>query len=110
MNIGKCVFAQIVEFLPKSYFERLVINHKDRSAGIAPPYRSHMLVNIFGQLICLVAIIEHDLKLERPVVDVMRILGNSLLVKDLIQELLASMANKADEYDENQMHLDLSFD
>jgi IS4 transposase len=59
---------------------------------------------------CLVAIIEHDLKLERPVVEVMRILGNSLLVKDPIQELLASMANKANEYDENQMHLDLDFD
>lgn len=59
---------------------------------------------------CLVAIIEHDLKLERPVVEVMRILGNSLLVKDPIHELLASLANKADEYDEKQLNLDLDFD
>lgn len=59
---------------------------------------------------CLVAIIEHELKLERPVVEVMRILGNSLLVKDPIHELLASLANKADEYDEKQLNLDLDFD
>jgi len=59
---------------------------------------------------CLVAIIEHDLKLDRPVVEVMRILGNSLLVKDPMLELLASTANK--DYDDNdcQMHLNFKFD
>lgn len=36
---------------------------------------------------CLIAIIEHDLKLGRPVSEVMRILGCSLLVKDSIEEL-----------------------
>ena len=36
---------------------------------------------------CLVAIIEHDLKLDRPVFEVMRILGSSLLVKDDLLEL-----------------------
>ena len=36
---------------------------------------------------CTVAIIEHDLKLDRPVFEVMRILGSSLLVKDSIPEL-----------------------
>lgn len=51
MNIGKYVFAQIVEFLPKRYFERLVIKHKDRTAGMAPSYWSHMLVIMYGQLI-----------------------------------------------------------
>lgn len=59
---------------------------------------------------CLVAIIEHDLKLDRPVVEVMRILGNSLLVKDSIQELLTSVANKADDESDSQMHLDFKFD
>jgi hypothetical protein len=44
MNIGKYVFAQIVEFLPKPYFERLVIKHKDSTARMAPSYWSHMLV------------------------------------------------------------------
>jgi hypothetical protein len=40
----------------------------------------------------------------------MRILGNSLLVKDPIKELFAPLANKA--YDDNncQLHLDLKFD
>jgi hypothetical protein len=36
---------------------------------------------------CLVAIIEHDLQLDRPVFEVMRILGSSLLVYDNLQEL-----------------------
>lgn len=50
MNVGKYVFAQIVQFLPKRYFERLVIKHKDRTAGIAPSYWGHMLVIMYGQL------------------------------------------------------------
>jgi len=40
-----------VELLPESYFELLVIKHKDRTARIAPSYRSHMLVIMCGQLI-----------------------------------------------------------
>jgi transposase len=58
---------------------------------------------------CLVAIIEHDLKLDRPVFEVMRILGNSLLVKDPIQELLVPMANSVDDDDESQLQLDFKF-
>ena len=50
MNVGKYVFAQIVQFLPKRYFERLVIKHQDRTAGMAPSYWSHMLVIMYGQL------------------------------------------------------------
>jgi len=51
MNVGKYVFAQIVEFLPKRYFDRLVVKHKDRTAGMAPSYWSHLLVIMYGQLI-----------------------------------------------------------
>lgn len=36
---------------------------------------------------CVVAIIEHDLKLDRNIYEVMRILGSSLLTKDPIKEL-----------------------
>lgn len=36
---------------------------------------------------CLIGIIEHDLKLNRPIMEVMRILGSSLLTKDRIEEL-----------------------
>src|SRR5690606_26044061 len=59
---------------------------------------------------CLVAIFEHDLKLDRPVVEVMRILGNSLLVKDHIQELLAPMANMANDDNDCQLNLGLKFE
>jgi len=59
---------------------------------------------------CLVAIIEHDLKLDRPVVEVMSILGNSLLVKDPINELLAPMANNASDDNDCQLHLDFKLD
>ena len=38
---------------------------------------------------CLVAIIEHDLKLNRNVGEVMRILGSSMLAKDDIKDLFA---------------------
>ena len=37
---------------------------------------------------CLIAIIEHDLKIGRPVFEVMRILGKSALTTDSIQDLL----------------------
>ncbi len=58
---------------------------------------------------CLVAIIEHDLKLGRPVIEVMRILGNSLLVKDPIKELLAPMV-KAEDVNDCARYLDFKFD
>ena len=38
---------------------------------------------------CLVAIIEHDLKLNRNVGEVMRILGSFMLAKDDIKDLFA---------------------
>ena len=37
---------------------------------------------------CLIGIIEHDLKLGRCIMQVMRILGSSLLTKDDIMDLL----------------------
>lgn len=37
---------------------------------------------------CLIAIIEHEMKLERNIYEVMRVLGSSLLVKEHIRDLL----------------------
>ena len=54
---------------------------------------------------CLIAIIEHDLKLGRPVVEVMRILGCSLLVRDNIEELFKSMPNT----DDGQLKINFGF-
>ena len=39
---------------------------------------------------CLIGIIEHDINLKRPVFQVMRILGSSLLTKDNIIDLFLS--------------------
>lgn len=38
---------------------------------------------------CIIAIIEHKMKLERNIYEVMRVLGSSLLVKEHIRDLLA---------------------
>lgn len=46
---------------------------------------------------CLVAIIEHDLKLDRPVFEVMRILVSSLLVKDDLLELFNGRQDDMDD-------------
>ncbi len=55
---------------------------------------------------CLVAIIGHDLKLDRPVFEVMRILGSSLLVKDDLLELFTE--RQGDMGNRGQLELDFN--
>ena len=50
MHIGQYVFAQIASFLPKRYFERLVVKFDDRTKGQTPSHWSQLLVLMFGQL------------------------------------------------------------
>lgn len=45
---------------------------------------------------CLIAIIEHDLKIGRPVVEVMRILGKSALTTDSIIDLLQPLKQETE--------------
>lgn len=52
---------------------------------------------------CLIAIIEHDIAIGRPVFSVLRILGKSLLVKDSIQELF--LPRPDDVFDDGQLKL-----
>ena len=52
---------------------------------------------------CLIAIIEHDLAIGRPVFSVLRVLGKSLLVKDSIQELFLQRPD--DVFDDGQLKL-----
>lgn len=59
---------------------------------------------------CLIAIVEHDLRLDRPVVEVMRILGSSLLVKDDIKELFTPLDGEQAKCDDRQLFLDFEFD
>ena len=58
---------------------------------------------------CLIAIVEHDLKIGRPVVEVMRILGNSLLVKDSINELFQPFKMEYEDVDDGQLCIDFKF-
>ena len=51
MNSGKYVFSQITDFLPKRYFERLVMKTgNDRTKRWNLTYWNQMLVLMFGQL------------------------------------------------------------
>ena len=52
------------------------------------------------------AIIEHDLKLDRNVYEVMRVLGSSLLTKDSIKDLFAQ---RPVEDDSHNMQLEFEF-
>ena len=58
---------------------------------------------------CLIAIIEHDLKIGRPVFEVMRILGKSVLTTDGIRDLLLPL-KVADNPDDGQLYFDFKPD
>ena len=59
---------------------------------------------------CLIAIIEHDLKIGRPVVEVMRILGKSALTTDSIIDLLQPLKQETENPDDGQLCFDFKFD
>ncbi len=58
---------------------------------------------------CLIGIIEHDLKLGRPIMQVMRILGSSLLTKDDIMELFIPSEEDNETHD-GQLEIKFDFD
>lgn len=59
---------------------------------------------------CLIAIIEHDLKIGRPIVEVMRILGKSALTTDSICDLLQPLKQETENPDDGQLCLDFKSD
>jgi transposase len=59
---------------------------------------------------CLIAIIEHDLKIGRPVVEVMRILGKSALTTDSIQDLFQPLEQKLDDKPNGQLSFEFIYD
>ena len=59
---------------------------------------------------CLIAIIEHDLKIGRPVVEVMRILGKSARTTDSIRDLLQFLKQETENSDDGQLSIDFKFD
>jgi len=58
---------------------------------------------------CLTAIIEHDLKIGRPVFEVMRILGKSVLTTDSIRDLLLPLREN-EKQDDKQLNINFKFD
>lgn len=50
MNQGHYVFSQVVKFLPRRYFERLVSNSPDRTQKWSFTHWNQLLVLMFGQL------------------------------------------------------------
>ena len=59
---------------------------------------------------CLIAIIEHDLKVGRPVLEVMRILGKSALTTDNIRDLLLPSKQDNGQKDVGQLCFDFASD
>ena len=59
---------------------------------------------------CLIAIIEHDLKVGRPVLEVMRILGKSALTTDNIRDLLQPCKRDDGQKDDGQLYFDFASD
>lgn len=57
---------------------------------------------------CLVAIIESELKLNRDICEVMRILGSSMLVKDSIKELFSHAEYNILYKNDGQLELDFT--
>jgi len=58
---------------------------------------------------CLIAIIEHDLRIGRPVFEVMRILGKSVLTTDSIRDLILPL-KEDDNPDDGQLYFDFKPD
>lgn len=65
-------------------------------------------INVAIVTYCLVAIIENDLKIDRPVIEVMRILGSSLLVKDFIRDLFEPINREQIQNEDGQLFLDFN--
>ena len=59
---------------------------------------------------CLIAIVEHEMKIERNIYEVMRIIGSSLLVKGDIKDLFFSVEDKPDPIANCQLTFDFGSD
>ena len=59
---------------------------------------------------CLIGIIEHDMQIGRPIVEVMRILGSSLLTMDDVRDLLEPFKRTEEKQDDRQLCFDFQFD
>lgn len=63
-------------------------------------------INVAIITYCLIGIIEQELKLNRPIIEVMRILASSLLTKDKIEELFFHNVNEILDDDNGQLKIE----
>lgn len=59
---------------------------------------------------CLIGIIEHNMQIGRPIVEVMRILGSSLLTMDDVRDLLEPFKRTEEKQDDRQLCFDFQSD
>ncbi|MGN1259713.1 MAG: transposase, partial [Alloprevotella sp.] len=59
---------------------------------------------------CLIGIIEHDMLIGRPIVEVTLILGSSLLTMHDVRDLLEPFKRTEEKQDDRQLCFDFQFD
>lgn len=94
-----------VELFFKWIKQHLQIKRFWGESGNAVRVQIHVAIIVY----CLIAIIEHELKIGRPVFEVMRILGKSALTTDNIRNLLLPLKLE-EKPDDGQLYLDFEFD
>jgi|GEM_PF-3024303 len=59
---------------------------------------------------CLIGIIEKKLQLNRPIIQVMRILGSGLLLKENMLDLFSHPALEKEKKADQQLNIDFDYD
>ena len=111
MNKDKYVFAQLVEFMDRNRFNYLVKKYGgDKYVKSYTCWNQNAVrIQIYCAIItyCLVAIVQHDMKLERSIYEVLQILGISLTDKTHLRDLFdkSNFKNVNDLYDSSEPNL-----
>ena len=111
MNKDKYVFAQLVGFLDNFKFLRIVKKYGgDKYVKSYTCWNQNAeRIQIYCAIItyCLVAIVQHDMKLERSIYEVLQILGISLTDKTHLRDLFdkSNFKNVNDLYDSSEPNL-----
>ena len=111
MNKDKYVFAQLVGSLDNFKFLRIVKKYGgDKYVKSYTCWNQNAVrIQIYCAIItyCLVAIVQHDMKLERSIYEVLQILGISLTDKTHLRDLFdkSNFKNVNDLYDSSEPNL-----
>ena len=111
MYRDKFIFAQLVGFLDNFKFLRIVKKYGgDKYVKSYTCWNQNAVrIQIYCAIItyCLVAIVQHDMKLERSIYEVLQILGISLTDKTHLRDLFdkSNFKNVNDLYDSSEPNL-----